>query len=196
MIRALRRGRFLVMLGAFMIIGVVSATTVSVGTVTQQARAGIVLGVYFVNSNSLGSTTPVVNTARSTPSLSGSYGVANGALAYLWSPQFASARTVAAGTWVLDLWAAATPSGTAIVWIYVTDSTGVVTTTIAPGVSTPTIGTASAEVVLTVSGSAASIPAGGYLNVVIDSQNFNTLTVYWGAGQATNFQAPLDVLKA
>lgn len=186
-------------LGILLMVGLASATSVSVGSTTQQARVGFVDGVYFVNSNSLGSTTPAVNTAQTTPVSTGSYGVPKGSSAYLWSPQFASATTVPAGTWVLDLWAAGSKSGVPTISIYVTDSTGATTATIASNVNTPTIGTSATQAVTTVSGGSATIPAGGYINVVINnptSQHITTLTVYWGSGQATNFQAPLAILTS
>jgi hypothetical protein len=189
-----RQGRVSLLVLAISMIGVASATSVSVVPTSLQAQVGFVTGVYFASSSAMGSTTPSANTQTASPLGSGSYALGSGLSAYLWSPQFLAAQDLSAGNWAVDLWAAGSSSGTATVSVYVTDSTGAIISTIASQVVTGTIGTTATQVVLVVSGGLVTIPAGGYLDIVVDNpppQNINTLTLYWGTGQLSNFQAPL-----
>jgi hypothetical protein len=87
-----------------------------------------------------------------------------------------------------------TPVGTARVSLVVTDSSGNVVTTIASNVVTPNIGASKTQLIVTVSGSQANVPVNGYICLQI-SANSSPLTIYWGAGQPTNFQVPYRVLS-
>jgi hypothetical protein len=83
--------------------------------------------------------------------------------------------------------------------IYVTNSAGTVQSTIVSNALTPTIETSVTQVAMTFSGNSLTVPAGGYLNVVLfaptGSGHPTYFTIYWGVGQFTNFQVPYRVLS-
>lgn len=176
-----------------------SATLVPVASQHLQTKAGLLTYVYFETVSGPGSTTPSTNTAQTPPGGSGSYLISRGTSAYLWSPQFTSVTQISSGTWVLDLWAAGKSSGSMQVSIYVTNSAGTVQSTIVSNAATPTIGTSITQVKMTFSGNSVTVPAGGYLNVVLTaptgSGNPQSYTIYWGTGQFTNFQVPYRILS-
>jgi len=70
---------------------------------------------------------------------------------------------------------------------YITGSTGTVVATVASNVQSPTMGTSTAEYEMNFGGSQVTIPANGYISIVIASST-PAYTVYWGAGQPTDFQ--------
>jgi hypothetical protein len=82
--------------------------------------------------------------------------------------------------------------------IYVTIGAGTVLSTIVSGASTPTIGTSETQVSMSFSSASVTVPAGGYISVVLfaptGSGNPQSYTIYWGTGQLTNFQVPITVL--
>ena len=74
--------------------------------------------------------------------------------------------------------------------IYITGSTG--TVTVASGVQSPALGTSEAPLTMTFTGAQQTVPANGYIFLVITSASGST--VYWGVGQPTDFQVPVRVL--
>ena len=175
------------------------ASSVTVTTITSQSKYGLLTYVYFETASGPSSSTPDPNTAPIPSGGSGSYSVSRGSSAYLWSPQFTSGTALSSGTWVLDLWASANSSGSLQVSIHVTSSAGTTQSTIVSSASTPTIETSKTQVVMSFAGSAVSVPAGGYLEVVMlappGNENPESFTIYWGTGQQTNFQVPYRILS-
>jgi hypothetical protein len=141
----------------------------------------------------LGVTNVAVNTDFSIPASNGNFPVAAGASAYLQSPAFLSATTLYPGAYLLDLWASATSSGTMGVNFIVVDSSNNVVSTVASG-NTETIGIVKSEVKTTFVGAQVTVPAGGCLiaNITNPTGSGKTFTIYWGAGQPTNYQTPAD----
>jgi hypothetical protein len=142
---------------------------------------------------SLATTGTQTNTDFSIPSFSGSFTVSAGSSVYLYSPSFTSAKTVYAGSWLLDLWASATASGTLSVSFIAVDSSGSVVGSVASG-NTGTIGTSKSEVKTSFSGSQISVPLSGRVvaNITNPTGSGKTFTIYWGAGQPTNYRTPVD----
>lgn len=188
---------------AFVLIGALTvgsyATTVSVTSKQYAADSGILTNVYFESATASASTTPSAVTATTQPATTGSTTIMRGSTDYLYSTQFASARNIAAGSWVVDIWALGATSGTMTVTVAIVTSTGTVQTTVASG-STPTIATAKGQVALRLSGSAASIPANGYVRVSFlapsGGGNPSSFKLYWGKAQGTNFQVPMSIVSS
>jgi len=176
------------------------ATSVSVTQMGLANSSGSLTYLYFESAAAATGTSPTVNTAMSQPTGTGSTTVTRGSTDRLWSMKFTSAWTVAAGVWVVDIWAAASTKGSMTVSIYITNSAGTVQTTIANGVSTPSISTTKGQVAFTVAGVAASIPANGYIEVSFTAPtgtgNPTSFTLYWGKAQGTNFQVPMAVVNS
>ncbi|MDH2900132.1 MAG: hypothetical protein PXY39_04100 [archaeon] len=168
------------------------AASVNVTRATYQAEIGALVYVYFETANG-GTTTPATNTAQTQSSSSGSFKVSKGSSTYLWSPQFASTATVSQGTWVLDLWASCTTAGTISVSIYTTTSSGTSQSTILNGGTTSIVPTSETQIVNSFSGSQGTIPASGYIEMVLTVSR--TCTIYWGSGSQTNFQVPFSTLS-
>jgi len=191
---------FVLLLIASMAVGSY-ATNVRVTTTSLAANSGTLTYVFFETASASGGSSPTVNTALSQPAGTGTTTINRGSTVRLWSTTFTSGRAVSAGVWVVDLWAAASgTSGKLSVSIYITNSAGTVQTTIASSVSTPTIGTTKTQVAIQVSGSSATIPANGYIEVAFTAPtgvgNPTSFTLYWGKAQATNFQVPITVVTA
>jgi hypothetical protein len=87
-----------------------------------------------------------------------------------------------------------TPATTLLVSIYVTGSSGSVTSTIASNVQSPAIGSTEAQYAMTFAGGQVNIPANGYLMVSLSAGVSSSYIVYWGKGQPTNFQVPYRLL--
>ncbi len=191
------------LLFAFVLIGALAvgsyATSVSVTTKAYASDSGILTNVYFESATASASATPSVVTATTQPGTTGSTTISRGSTDYLYSTQFASARSIAAGTWVVDLWALAAKSGTMTVSIATVNSAGTVQSTIGSG-STPTITTTKGQVALSLSGSATSVPASGYIRVSFTAPtgtaNPSSFTLYWGKAQGTNFQVPMSIVSS
>ncbi len=134
-----------------------------------------------------------LNTGFSVPTSSGSFSVVAGASVSLQSPTFSKPTTVYSGSYLLDLWASATVSGNMWVSFRVIDSSNNAVATIASG-NTGSIGTVKSEVKTAFAGSQITIPAGGHLiaNITNPTGSGTTFTIYWGAGQSTNYQTPAD----
>ena len=87
------------------------ATSVSVTTVQSAGKAGVLTNLYFESANAASGSAPTVNTALAQPSGTGSFTLTRGSTDGLWSSQFASAKTISAGTWVFDVWAKGATAG-------------------------------------------------------------------------------------
>lgn len=147
----------------------------------------------YIALSTSGAPTNKNNTDFSVPTSSGSFTLPAGSSVLLYSPTFASARTIYAGSWVLDLWAAATSSGTLNVGFEAINSAETVVSTAASG-TTGAIGTTQSEVITSFSGVQISVPAGGRLvaNISNPVGSGRTFTIYWGLGQSTNYQTPSE----
>lgn len=131
------------------------------------------------------------NTGFEVPSGTGSAALTVGTHIHLYSPTFPTDTTLYSGSWIVDLWASATASGTLGVSLLIVDSSNMIISTIAGG-NTKTITTTKTEVSTPFSGSQITIPAGGRIiaNISNPATSGKTFTVYWGVNQATNFQTP------
>jgi hypothetical protein len=85
------------------------ATSVTVTKTNLQTKYGLLQNVYYETASGPGSTNPGTNTALAPSGSSGSYSVAAGTIAYLWSPSFSSATSIPAGKFTFDLYAVASP---------------------------------------------------------------------------------------
>jgi hypothetical protein len=70
---------------------------------------------------------------------------------------------------------------------YITGSTGAVVATVANNIQSPALGTASAQYGMNFAGSQVTIPASGYISIVVTA-SADSCTFFWGGGQPTNFQ--------
>ncbi len=166
-------------------------------TVVPQRNAGtisLMSGLTFYENASSPATcsTPQIDTSFSQPSTSSSFTLNSGSSACLWSPQFASASILNAGSWILDMWASAASSGAMQVSVYSTNSTGSIVSTILTGRNTNTIGTLKSEVKTVLTGAGANIPSNGHLEILIAALTGgpSSFVIYWGSGQLTNFESP------
>jgi hypothetical protein len=184
---------------AFLLIGALAvgsyATSVSVSTKTFAAESGVLTNVYFESATASASATPSVVTATTQPGTTGSTNIAKSGTVYLYSAQFTSARSIAAGSWVFDEWALVSVSGTMTIKITIVNSAGAVQTTVASG-TTPAVATTKGQVALSLAGSAATVPANGYIRVAIKAPTGATSTLYWGMAQGTNFQVPMSAVSS
>ncbi len=71
-----------------------------------------------------------------------------------------------------------------------TDSSGTLVSTLLATSSTNLFLTTKTQVSTVYSISSGSIPAGGFLEVIITAPSSSPVTVFWGVGQQTNFQVP------
>ena len=81
-------------------------------------------------------------------------------------------------------------SNTVSVSIYTTASSGSITppyATVATNVQSPPLGTAESEYAVTIGGAQVTVPANGYILVLVVASS-SPCTFYWGAGQPSNFQ--------
>jgi len=177
------------------------ATNVTVTTTRLAGSAGTLTYAYFESASASSGTSPSVNTALSQPSGTGTTTISRGSTVDLWSTQFASSRTLATGTWVIDIWALANGrSGQLTVSVYVTNSAGTVQSTVLASASTPTVGTSKTQVAVTASGLSLTVPASGYVEVTLTAPSGTgtptSFTLYWGKAQGTDFQIPVSVVTA
>lgn len=191
------------LLFAFVLIGALAvgsyATSVSVTAKAYAADTGLLTNVYFENANAITSTTPSVITALSLTSSTGSVSMPKGDTYYVYSTEFTSAKSLPAGNWVVDLWAATSTSSESItVTIAVVGSTGTVATTVGSG-STGTITTTEGQTSVTVAGSATSVAADSYVRVALavpSGTGKPSVTLYWGKAQGTNVQVPMAITSS
>ncbi|MDE1854231.1 MAG: hypothetical protein KGI38_10880 [Thaumarchaeota archaeon] len=170
-----------------------SISSVAADAATATITAGLTL---YENANAPASNTPItVDTDTATPAGTGSTTVTKPGTAYLWSPQYASATTFYAGSWVLDMWVLSAKAGTSMdVTITTVDSTGAIVSTIVNNQPTLPIAKTEAEVTTTFTGAAGSVPANGFIEVALTAPTgagtSTSYTVFWGTGQLTNFKSP------
>lgn len=166
-----------------------SAANVAIQRTTVQAQLGrAMLFIYYENANAPSESSPVVDTGTTQPTASGSYSITTPDPGRLWTPQYMSATNIPAGDWTFNIWETSSRSGSIILSVYTTNAAGNrVSTILSDAVISVT--TAKTEAIATFSGSAGTIPSGGgYIEVVIKPTGGATVTIYWGAGQLTNFQ--------
>ncbi|MGD0637669.1 MAG: hypothetical protein ABSA72_06495 [Nitrososphaerales archaeon] len=164
------------------------ATTVSVSSVNVQQNSGFLTYVYYETANAGTTTTPAADTSLTSPATTGSYTIASAGTDYIWSTQFAAARSIPAGSWVLDLWVSASKAGTLTVSIVSTNSAGTAQSTILSTGTTASITTTKTQVLTRFTGAAGTVPASGYLRIKLTGPSGTTFTVYWGKAQLTDFQ--------
>ncbi len=92
---------------------------------------------------------------------------------------------------ISDAVVAATP---ATITLRTTDSAGTLVSTLLVTTNTNPILATKTQIITVFSISSGSIPAGGYLEVIITAPSSTSITVFWGVGQPTNFQVPQVVL--
>jgi len=92
---------------------------------------------------------------------------------------------------ITDAIVAATP---ATIALRTTDSSGTLVSTLLTTSNTNPILATKTQIITVFSISSGSIPAGGYLEVILTAPSGASITVYWGVGQPTNFQVPRVVL--
>jgi len=99
---------------ALFVIVIISAVSVAsfaspetITNTSSQMKYGSLTYMYYETSSGPGTSTPSTNTGTIPSGSSGSYSLAASSTAYLWSSQFASATTISAGNWLLDLWGSA-----------------------------------------------------------------------------------------
>ncbi|MDG6929006.1 MAG: hypothetical protein JRN29_03025 [Nitrososphaerota archaeon] len=175
-----------------------NSSVLSTGT---SASADVTAGyTFYENASAPTGTTatgasPSADTDFAAPSSSGSFTLSASNYAYLWSLPFPAATQVYAGSWNVSVWAS-TQKNTAsmTIGIYTTDSSGAIVSTIATGVSIGPFGNSQSKATTTVSGGAGSVPAGGYVEVVLEAPplgkgqgNYGYVTVYWGGSTPTSF---------
>ena len=78
-------------------------------------------------------------------------------------------------------------SNTVSVSVYVANSAGTSTATVASSLQSPLLATTKSEISMMFSASQVTIPANGYIEIVILAPT-GARTIYWGAGQPTDFQ--------
>jgi hypothetical protein len=175
------------------------ATSVSVVTSAYATDSGTLTYVYFESAAATTSATPSVVTSTSQPSATGSTSFPRGSTHYLYSAQFSGARSISAGQWVVDVWALAAKSGAMTVSIDIVSSSGAVLANVASG-TTPTITTTKGQAVLSLPGPATGVPLNGYVRVSFTAPTGNanpsSFTLYWGAGQGSNFQVPVSTVSS
>lgn len=176
--------------------GTSSISSVEVNAATATVTAGLKL--YETSNAPTSCSSPTVDTSVTAPGGTGSFTLSSGQTACLWSPQYGSGVTtpIQTGTCVLDLWASDTTKTAMAVTIYATNSAGTVQGTLESG-NTAKIPVSESEVTTSFTSCSGTVPAGGYIEVTM-AVTVST-TIYWGAGQLTNFQTPSDynyVLKA
>lgn len=165
----------------------VSSLSVTKDYANVTATAGF---TFYENSSALTGS----NTDFSVPASSGSLTLEAGSSVCLYSPAFPSATTIYSGSWTLDIWASAVSSGaTLAVTFSAVSSTGVVTAVAASGY-TAAIGVTESKVETAFAGLETLVASGGRLlaNITNPAGSGNTFTIYWGSGQATNFQTTAD----
>jgi hypothetical protein len=170
-----------------------ASTQVTVTTLA--AHRGILTDLYYDDSSAIATSAPNANTAQTSPGSSGTVSLNKGTKYFLWSPQFTSGDTIEAGTWRVILFASSARAGaTFTVSVLTTNSGGTKQTTVINNVKTAAAGTSMGQLVLsTTYVKSVSVPASGYLEVIITPAQASTL--YWGAAQLTSLQTPTATLS-
>ena len=132
------------------------------------------------------------DTTAAIPTSTGSFTLSAGYSAFLWSENYTNGGTLYAGSWLLDMWASrGVSTGTVTVSIFVVNSADAVVATVLSSGTSGVISKSESEVQTQLTGGGASIPVGGRALVVLTHPTgAQTVTVYWGAGQLTDFRTP------
>ncbi|MDG7007215.1 MAG: hypothetical protein JRN06_03090 [Nitrososphaerota archaeon] len=190
--------------------GTVRAPTVTLGTGTagtssissvapDAATVAVTAGLVFYESANADTscTSPSPDTALTAPGTSGSITFNKGTTACLWSAQLTAGSTLYALNWVTDFWLSADAAKFGInVVVYVTDSAGTHQGSAIFSGTTSAIATKNVmqELRDTFVGVAATVPANGYIELILTPPSAGgtpkSWTIYWGAGQLTNFATP------
>jgi hypothetical protein len=147
---------------------------------------------YYENANGPVPCTVTPDTVTTPPATSGSFTFTSAQSTCLVSPVFSSATSLASGPWLSDLFASTTSANTFTETLQVKTAGNVLVGTVFTG-NTGSVPTTKTEIKNYFSGSAATIPAGDYLVLLIAPTvggTVATYTLYWGSGQLTNFQQP------
>lgn len=168
----------------------------SVTSAQSAASVGFTLGTVqnwamVADAVIAGRPSTTANTAT-TSSGTGSFTLAAGASAFLWSPPYTAGGTLYVGSWLLDMWGSkATSSGTLTMSAYIVTSTNALAAAVLSSQATGSIPTAETEVKTSFSGPQVTIPVNGQIMFVLTNPlGATTATVFWGTGQTTNFQTP------
>jgi hypothetical protein len=173
-----------------------SATAVNVASTILQVKYGELMLVFYETSSTTTTTTPNVNTAETPPTGTGSTEILADSSAYFWSPEFQTQTTLSQGNCVLNLWASGeTLDGAITVSIYATNSAGTQVSTLLSSASVGSVGLSEAEDSNEFSCAQATIPADGYIELVLTSPLIGVTFIDWGAGQLTDFQIPQSILS-
>ena len=163
-------------------------------SVTSSGGTGNIYWSIVADAVMAGQPSFTTDTSLSPPGSSNSFSLPIGYSAFFWSPPYTSGGTLYAGSWLLDLWAAqATLAGSLTASIYIVNSTNGVTATVLGSAAVGHITTSKTEIKTTLSGSQASVPVNGRIILILTnptSAGSSAVTIYWGAGQLTNFQTP------
>jgi hypothetical protein len=185
---------FVILVVLSLIIVAASATSVTIASTVVEAKYGLLTYIFYLDSDSVETTTPNVNTEMTPPTTTGDQAIVAGDSAYLWSTEFASSTTISAGAWLVDLWALSLLEGSFTVTAYVTNSAGTVQSTVASGVATTTLSDTEASASAEFLGAQVTVPAGGYIEVELTAPTLGVILLYWGTAQLTDFQIPRVVL--
>ena len=178
---------------------VLSGIATTVSPEKNAASIGVTAGLTFYES-AIASTicsSPSTDTSFAAPTVAvaSSFTVPNGTSVCLWSPQYTTATTIFAGTWLLNLWALSVGStGSLSVSIYTINSSGYIESTIVSNAPTSTIGTSPSKVQTAMTGAQGSVAANGYVEVDLraSSTGPTSYTIYWGSNsQPSNFESPI-----
>jgi hypothetical protein len=147
---------------------------------------------YYENANGPVPCSVTTDTSLTQPGGTGSVSFQSSTC--LVSPVFSSSTSIAAGPWLSDLFASGTGNGGTLgVSLQVETSAGAVVATAFSGKSV-SVSFSKTEIKNYFSGSAVTVPSGDYLvltlTAIVNGGAPPTFTVYWGAGQLTNFQQP------
>ncbi len=151
---------------------------------------GLSVETYFANEPS--SVSPVtIHAVHSVHGASGFFVIPKGESAYFWSTQFTEATTVPEGRLVLDMWAQPTMQGSdgvLSVSAFTTDVNGVLESVLFSGLVTDSFPEESGQVANVFDAAAGSVPASGFIELVLTAPDSSAIKVYWGEGQPSNFQ--------
>ena len=167
-----------------------AVSTVSANAATASVTAGL---EFYVAGPPSSCTAVTANTALTVPA-AGSASLSRGSSYCLWSLQYSQPSTIYAGNWTTDLWLDAKKPGFGMtVSVETANSAGVGQSTIFNG-TTSSASTSESEVTDSFAGAGATVPAGGYLVLMLTPPSGGRTPVswdiYWGTGQASNFRSP------
>ena len=158
-------------------------------TVSPSGSNDFLIGALYLKSNpalSAGTGFTLLTSAADGNHLTGAADVMSAAPSGSQSVSFS--YTGGSQQWAIIGDAVKPASATLTVSSYATDSTGAVVNTLFAGLSTALIPSTGGQVAATFSSSAATVPGGGYVEVVITAPADQSIAIGWGPGHPTNFQ--------